>query len=146
MNWRLKSFSELLVDELYDLLSLRSLVFVLEQNCIFHDMDGKDQQSMHLMGYDGDTLVAYTRLVPAGVSYAEMSIGRVVTHPDHRRTGAGKALMQQSIVCIRELWGDHPIRIGAQQYLKAFYESFGFVQQGDVYIEDGIPHMEMVLQ
>jgi ElaA protein len=145
MNWRLKSFSELLVDELYDLLSLRSLVFVLEQSCIFHDMDGKDRQSMHLMGYEGNTLVAYTRLVPAGIAYAEMSIGRVVTHPQYRRTGAGRELMQQSIICIRELWGNHPIRIGAQQYLKAFYESFGFVQEGEVYIEDGIPHMEMVL-
>ena len=124
----------------------RSLVFVVEQNCVFHDMDGKDQQSMHLLGYTDDKLVACSRLVPAGVSYKEMSIGRVVSHPDYRRTGAGKELMQQSIVCIRELWGLHPVRIGAQQYLKAFYESFGFVQEGDMYLEDGIPHIEMLLQ
>ena len=145
MQWRLKSFTELINDELYDLLSLRSLVFVVEQNCVFHDMDGKDQKSMHLLGYEENKLVAYTRLVPPGVSYTEMAIGRVVTHPDSRRTGAGRELMQQSIICIRELWGNHPIRIGAQLYLKKFYESFGFVQQGEMYLEDGIPHIEMVL-
>ncbi|XZF13086.1 GNAT family N-acetyltransferase [Chitinophagaceae bacterium MMS25-I14] len=145
MNWILRSFNQLTNDELYALLLLRSKVFVVEQNCIFLDMDNKDQKSYHLLGYDNDILVAYTRLVPAGVSYEEMSIGRVVTDPGFRAKGMGKELMQQSIEAIYRLYGKQPVRIGAQLYLKYFYESFGFVQASDTYIEDGIPHIEMLL-
>ena len=97
MNWVYKSFEELNGTEMYELLKLRSLVFVVEQDCVFLDIDDKDQESFHLLGYEDDALVAYSRIVPAGVSYTEISIGRVVTHPSYRRKGLGKELMETSI-------------------------------------------------
>jgi ElaA protein len=145
MNWQTKSFEELNVNELYEILTLRSEVFVVEQNCVFLDMDHKDQKCLHLMGWDQDTLVAYCRIVPPAVSYPEPSIGRVITSPRHRRTGAGKLLMAKAIDIARGQYGLRPIRIGAQLYLKSFYGSLGFVPQGDVYLEDGIEHIEMLL-
>lgn len=145
INWICKSFNELTTQELYVLLQLRSEVFVVEQNCAFQDMDNKDQKSMHLMGWQNDLLAAYTRLVPAGVSYEEMSIGRVVTSPKMRKSGAGRQLMQKSIESCYQLFGQGPIRIGAQLYLQRFYESFGFQQSSEVYLEDGIEHIEMLL-
>jgi ElaA protein len=144
INWNCKTFDELTVHELYAILRLRTEVFVVEQNCVFQDMDNKDQSSYHVCGWQHDELVAYTRLVPAGVSYQEASIGRVITAPSARRTGAGKELMQYSIQKLHETWGKQPIRLGAQVYLKKFYESFGFAQTSDIYIEDGIPHIEML--
>jgi ElaA protein len=119
---------------------------VVEQNCVFQDADDKDQDSYHLLGYHQHKLVAYTRLVPPGVAYQEASIGRVVTSPSVRRTGAGRVLMQESIRNIYQLFGINPIKIGAQLYLKTFYESFGFVQIGEPYLEDGIPHIYMLKQ
>jgi ElaA protein len=144
MNWKLKTFDELTNHELYALLKLRSLVFVVEQNCVFQDMDDKDQQSLHLLGFEDGILAAYSRLLPAGVSYNEASIGRVVTDPAFRRKGAGKELMLASIDKLEEVFGKQPIRIGAQLYLEAFYTAFGFHTNSDVYIEDGIPHIEML--
>lgn len=144
LNWNCKSFDELNVHELYAILRLRTEVFVVEQNCVFQDMDNKDQMSYHICGWQDGELIAYTRLVPAGVSYAEASIGRVITAPSARRTGAGKELMQYSIKKLYELWGKQSIKLGAQLYLKKFYESFGFEQTSDIYIEDGIPHIEML--
>ena len=144
MNWKLKTFDELTNHELYALLKLRSLVFVVEQNCVFQDMDDKDQQSLHLLGFEDGILAAYSRLLPAGLSYTEASIGRVVTDPAFRRKGAGKELMQASIDKLEEALGKQPIRIGAQLYLEAFYTSFGFHTNSEVYIEDGIPHIEML--
>jgi len=144
INWKCKSFGELSVHELYTILQLRTEVFVVEQNCVFQDMDNKDQSSYHICGWQHDQLIAYTRLVPAGVSYKEASIGRVITAPSARRTGAGKELMQYSIKKLYELWGKQSIKLGAQLYLKKFYESFGFEQTSDIYIEDGIPHIEMM--
>lgn len=144
MTWSYKSFEELDGREMYELLKLRSLVFVVEQNCVFLDIDDKDQKSFHLLGYEGDTMLAYSRIVPAGVSYKEISIGRVVTHPLYRRKGLGKALMETSIAFIENHLGSQAIRIGAQVYLKSFYESFGFNTISEVYIEDGIPHVEML--
>ena len=105
MRWVLKTFDELKPIELYELLKLRSEVFVVEQNCIFLDMDDKDQKSFHLLGFENDNLVAYTRLVPPGIAYDEPSIGRVVTAPEVRRKGAGKLLMQKSIEQIQNLFG-----------------------------------------
>ena len=125
-------------------MQLRNEVFVVEQNCVFQDADDKDQESYHLMGFDKSKLVAYTRIVPPGVIYPEASIGRVVTSPSVRGSGAGKILMQQSIQSVYDLFSKFPIKIGAQLYLKAFYESFGFVQSSDVYLEDGIEHIYMV--
>jgi ElaA protein len=144
LQWTLKQFSELTPDELYAVLQLRNEVFVVEQTCVFQDADGKDQASYHLLGNSNKALVAYTRIVPAGVIYSEPSIGRVVTSPSVRGTGAGKELMQESIKTLIQLFGVVPIKIGAQLYLKKFYESFGFAQIGEGYIEDGIPHIYML--
>lgn len=145
LRFVLRGFTELSIKELYTLLQLRTKVFVVEQNCVFQDMDDKDQKGLHLLGYDGEELVAYSRLLPAGISYEEMSIGRVLTDTDRRREGFGQALMKQSVDAMYERYGKAPIRIGAQLYLKKFYESFGFVQSSDMYLEDGIPHIEMRL-
>ena len=143
ITWINKKFDELLPEELYAILQLRIEVFVVEQNCIFQDADDKDQPSLHLMGWREKKLVAYTRIVPPGLSYKEPSIGRVVTSPQERGKGTGHKLMQVSINKVHELYGLTDIKIGAQLYLKKFYESLGFVQSGDVYPEDGIDHIEM---
>ena len=145
MNWSLKKFDELTVHELYAIFQLRIEVFAIEQNCVYQDVDNKDQQSYHFMGWENKKLVAYTRLVPPGIGFSEPSIGRVVTSPSVRRTGIGKELMKKSIEKAKELFGNAPIKIGAQLYLKKFYESFGFVQTGDIYLEDNIEHIKMIL-
>ena len=150
-HWICKKFRELNPDELYAILRLRSEVFVVEQNCIFLDMDNKDQSSHHLMGWrqeegkQHNKLLGYARIVPAGFSYVESSIGRIVTSPAARGSGIGKDLLQQSIRTLYSLHGKRVIRIGAQYYLKKFYESFGFEQASDIYLEDGIEHIEMLL-
>jgi ElaA protein len=145
MNWTLKEFSQLTVDELYAILRLRIDVFIVEQNCPFQDADNKDQQAYHLMGYADGSLVAYARLLRAGISYQEASIGRVVSASIVRHSGIGKKLMVESIDTIYRLYGHQPIRIGAQLYLKNFYESFGFQQSSEMYLDDGIEHIEMLL-
>jgi ElaA protein len=145
VHWICKKFEELTTQELYAILRLRSEVFVVEQQCVFLDMDNKDQPSMHLMGWVGGQLLAYTRLVPPGITFPEMSIGRVVTSPQGRKSGLGRELMQQSIKQCHILFGEGPIRIGAQLYLLKFYSSLGFHSSGDVYLEDGIEHVEMIL-
>ncbi len=144
IEWRLKKFDDLTANELYQILQLRNEVFVVEQNCVFQDADDKDQPSYHLMGWLNHKLVAYTRLVPPGESYQEPSIGRVVTSPTVRRTGMGRILMQESIEQLYGLFGKQLIKIGAQLYLKSFYQSFGFEQVSEVYLEDGIEHIYML--
>ncbi len=145
IDWQLKAFDGLTTYELYKILQLRSEVFVVEQNCPYQDEDGKDLKSWHLMGWDeANTLVAYTRILKAGDSFAEASIGRVVSSPKVRGTGIGKELMLQSIDKLYQLFGKVPIRIGAQCYLEKFYQSLGFVISGETYLEDNIPHVEMV--
>lgn len=144
IKWICKKFHELTVDELYELLRLRSEVFVVEQNCVFLDMDNKDQKCDHLLGWIGEDLAASVRIVPAGVSYTEPSIGRVVTSPKYRRTGLGKLLMEEAIQVTIQLHGNQPIRIGAQLYLRNFYSSLGFDAVGEIYMEDGIEHIEML--
>jgi ElaA protein len=146
LQWSCKRFEELSVQELYAALRLRSEVFVVEQTCPFLDMDNKDQGCFHLMGTMDGELFAYTRLVPPGHIYPVASIGRVVTSPAVRGTGAGKELMQQSIQTAYRLFGDGDIKIGAQYYLKKFYESFGFEQVSDIYLEDDIEHIYMLLK
>jgi ElaA protein len=143
MEWLLKKFDELTLDELYAILQLRSEVFVVEQNCVYHDVDGKDQYAWHLMGTENGTLIAYTRIFSSGVNYADPSIGRVVTSPSKRRSGLGRELMQRSIESCEKLFGKTSITLGAQVYLKNFYESLGFIVSGAEYIEDGIPHVTM---
>jgi ElaA protein len=147
MNWICKKFDDLTPHELYAILQLRNIVFAVEQNCVYPDMDDKDQHSFHLMCWQEKKLIAYTRLVPRGIAYSEIpSIGRVVTAPSVRGSGIGRQLMQRSIDKIYELSGNTPIKIGAQLYLKKFYESLGFIQSGEIYLEDGIEHIEMILQ
>jgi ElaA protein len=143
LQWIEKKFEDLTPYQLYAILQLRNGVFVVEQNCVFQDADDKDQDSHHLMGFLNNKLAAYSRLVPPGVIYPEMSIGRVITAATVRGTGAGKELMKQSIDYCYRLFGKGPVRIGAQLYLKRFYESFGFQQISDVYLEDGIEHIYM---
>ena len=143
-KWVTKSFESLTPAELYEILRLRSEVFVVEQNCVFLDMDNKDQFSLHLMGYDAAKLVASARLIAPGKVYSEMSIGRVVSSPAYRKKGAGRELMQVAIKECYQHFGEYPIKIGAQLYLKKFYESLGFVQSSAVYDEDGIDHIEMI--
>lgn len=138
-----KKFDALTPRELYAILQLRSEVFVVEQNCVYQDMDNKDQFCFHVMCWQDNKLVAYTRLVPPGVAYPEPSIGRVITSKEVRRTGLGKTLIEKSIAEILKIYGQTPIKIGAQLYLKKFYESFDFEESGDVYDEDGIPHIPM---
>ncbi|MCD6017004.1 MAG: family N-acetyltransferase [Bacteroidetes bacterium] len=142
-----KSFKELSNTELYQLLQLRSEVFVVEQNCVYLDMDNKDEKCYHVLGYENGKLVACTRLVPPGISYeSEPSIGRVVTHPSVRQSGYGKLLMEYSIAQIKKLFGSNVIVIGAQSYLDRFYQNLGFVPEGEEYLEDNIPHRTMRLR
>jgi ElaA protein len=144
MNWILKKFEDLTPHELYAIIQLRNEVFVVEQNCAYQDADNKDQESWHLMGWQGDLLAAYTRILPPGITYDQPSIGRVVTSPAIRKTGIGKQLMKKSIESVEKLFGKTPIQIGAQLYLKEFYESLGFQQSSEIYLEDGIEHIEMI--
>ncbi|MFT3749789.1 MAG: GNAT family N-acetyltransferase [Agriterribacter sp.] len=144
LRWTLKKFEELTSIELYKILQLRSAVFVVEQNCAFQDMDDKDQASWHLCAWSNDALVAYTRLLPPGISYTEASVGRVVNAKVVRGKSIGKELMQRSVDAIYTLFGKSAIKIGAQLYLKKFYESFGFKQVSDIYLEDDIEHIKML--
>ena len=145
--YKIKTYQALSKDELYALLQLRAEVFVVEQDCPYLDADGLDLKGYHLMGYQGEKLVAYTRLLPKGVSYEKYpSIGRVITSMSVRREGLGKDLMQHSIDnCIR-LFGNHAIKLSAQTYLLRFYQSFGFEPVGEEYMDDGIPHIAMIKQ
>jgi ElaA protein len=145
LHWAFLRFSELGVDNLYDLLALRSEVFVIEQACVFQDMDGADRASFHLLGRDGaGALQAYLRVVDAGVKYAEPSIGRVITAAASRGTGLGQRLMAEGLARSAAVWPGRAIRIGAQSRLENFYAGLGFVRAGADYIEDGIPHTEML--
>lgn len=139
-------FDQLTLHQLYDLLALRIDVFIVEQNCPFHDADRKDFVAQHCLGFDEDgDLVAYTRLFDVNQSFdGYVSIGRVATSQKVRGQGIGQQLMTYSIAQCELLYGHQPIKIGAQQYLLKFYESFGFRSTGEDYLEDGIPHTIMV--
>jgi len=140
----IKSFDELTNHEMYNMLRLRCDVFVVEQNCPYLDLDNKDQKGFHLLYYVDNKLAGVTRLLPKGVSYDEVSIGRVVIAKSHRGLGLGVKLMEASIEGCEEKFGKGPIRISAQYHLSKFYQSLGFVEQGEVYDEDGIPHIGML--
>lgn len=148
IHWQCKPFGKLLPGELYELLQLRQEVFVVEQNCAFIDADGLDQECWHLIGFDTKgAMVAYARLVPKGLIYPDAtSIGRILTSPKVRGSGAGKQLMEVSMKKLDDLFGICPVRIGAQTYLVGFYEGFGFLTTGENYLEDGIPHSQMLLK
>ncbi len=145
--WTIKAFEALSLDELYKILQLRQEVFILEQACVYNDLDNKDQKSFHLMGWHDDVLAAYTRLLPWGVSYPDAtSIGRVLVAGDFRGKGLGEELMRRSIEAVYQLFGHHAIKIGAQEHLHVFYNRLGFVQTSDRYMDAGIPHIEMRLE
>ena len=142
--WHYKKFEELTSLELYKILQLRVEVFVVEQNCLYNECDGKDLKCDHLWCELGGKILAYCRIVPPGVSYVEPSIGRVVSHPEYRDRKLGYELMRHSIQIIENHFETEKIRISAQSYLKHFYEKFGFQQVSEEYLEDNLPHMEML--
>jgi ElaA protein len=145
ISWRIKSFDTLTPSELYDFIKLRQEIFVVEQHCAYLDADGKDPHCWHLMGYSNETLACYARIVHPGISYKEVSIGRVAASQNFRRTGLGNQLLKESLRQIKKIYGDVPIRIGAQAYLQKFYESFGFeITEPAGYFEDGILHYIML--
>ena len=147
MCWfKCKSFSELSLEELYELLALRQEVFVVEQDCPYLDADGKDQQALHLMGYDkNQKLIAYARINPKGIVYEDfISIGRIVTSPSVRGKGIGKKLILACLDTVHKVYNRQPAKISAQCYLIRFYESFGFETIGKEYLEDNIPHIAMI--
>ncbi|SHF83414.1 ElaA protein [Flavobacterium fluvii] len=143
IQWKIKPFEDLSVNELYDILKLRSEIFVVEQNCVYLDIDGKDKLALHLFGEFDGKIVAYSRLFKPGISYENSSIGRVVVDANYRDRKWGQDLMREAIAGIKNHFGESKITIGAQLYLKKFYESHGFVQSSEMYLEDDIPHIEM---
>jgi ElaA protein len=144
--FEIKRFNELSTQELYQILQGRSEVFVVEQNCVYQDIDGKDQKAIHVLGYIGEDLAAYCRLFDAGDYFEESSIGRVIVSPKHRDKKLGHELMKVAIAAIAKEYNQTKITISAQQYLQKFYESHGFVQTSEMYLEDDIPHIEMKKQ
>lgn len=139
----IKSFQELISAELYAILQLRSEVFVLEQNCVYQDLDGKDEKALHIIGTKKDKIVAYTRIFKPFDYVESASIGRVVVRKDQRKYGFGKLIMEASIKAIHRHFNETTIHISAQLYLAQFYTSLGFEQIGESYLEDGIPHIAM---
>ncbi|MEI4302474.1 GNAT family N-acetyltransferase [Streptococcus suis] len=144
MQWEIKAFDQLSLQELYGILTLRVDVFVVEQACPYPEVDGKDPNCLHLLGTDEGELVAYLRILPAGLSYDEVSIGRVVIKPSHRGKGLGRPMMEQAIHFITNEWKERQIKIGAQAHLEKFYSSLGFEAVSEVYLEDDIPHLDML--
>lgn len=145
IDWNLYDFDTLTSTQLYSILKLRSRIFVVEQNCVYLDMDDKDPHCFHFCAWHGEQLVAYTRLVPMGISYTEFpSIGRVVAAPEYRGLKLGRKLMEKSIELCIEKFGAVPIKIGAQYYLNSFYSSLSFKQSSTIYLEDNIEHIEMI--
>lgn len=142
--WKWKHFSDLSTKELYECMVLRQAVFVIEQSCLYLDADGKDSNAYHLMGYQENEMVAYARILNPGVSYSEVSIGRVVTSTTIRKTGVGIELMEKALDHIKTTFGEVDVRLSAQSYLLDFYQKFGFRSTGKEYLEDDIPHTEML--
>mgnify|MGYP000223691494 FL=1 len=143
MEFQIKRFNELSTQELYELLQLRAEVFVVEQNCVYQDVDGKDQKALHVLGYYEDALAAYTRIFNKGDYFEETSIGRVVTSPKYRSMKFGHDLMQVSIDAVKESFNETAITISAQEHLEKFYNAHGFIKSSDSYLEDDIPHIQM---
>ena len=146
MQWILKKFHDLTVDEFHDILQLRTNIFVVEQNCPYPELDDRDKIAFHFFGINKENkIIAYTRIFKPGDYYEEAAFGRVAVHQDYRNQKIGFQLVEQTIIEIHKLFGNINIKIGAQTYLNNFYQSFGFHQVGDDYIEDGIPHIHMLI-
>ena len=144
IQFEIKPFHDLSTSELYTILQLRSEVFVVEQNCVYQDLDGKDEKAIHVLGYYDGVLAAYSRLFKPNEYFENSSIGRVIVKPSHRDKKLGHDLMRVSIETVKELFHETNITISAQLYLQKFYESHGFVTVGESYLEDDIPHIEML--
>lgn len=145
MQWETLSFLALDTDQLYAILKVRQEVFVIEQKCFYLDTDDVDQVSYHVIGRDQQgTIIAYARLIPAGVSYAEISMGRVLVVEKERGKGIGRQLTQRCLEEATRIWGPQPLRLSAQAYLVKFYKDFGFESVGEEYLDAGIPHIEML--
>lgn len=143
IQWKIKRFEALSVFELYNLMQLRSEVFVVEQNCVYQDVDGKDEKALHLIGEDEAVTVAYCRVFKPKDYFDEASIGRVIVKDNYRDQKLGHSLMKEAIEVINAEYNETKITISAQLYLKKFYESHGFIQTSETYLEDDIPHIEM---
>ena len=143
MEILIKTFEELSINELYGILQLRAEVFVVEQHCVYQDLDGKDQKALHIMGIKDNNVVAYTRIFKPGDYFKEASIGRVVVKASERKYGYGYQIMMASIKAVREHLNETIIKLSAQTYLKRFYNSLGFIEVGEEYLEDDIPHIAM---
>ncbi|MGB1453463.1 MAG: GNAT family N-acetyltransferase [Crocinitomicaceae bacterium] len=142
---QVKSFQELSLEEFHDIIALRIQIFIIEQNCPYQEVDGKDKLAHHLFfKNEMDEIIAVTRILPQGISYAEVAIGRVVVHEDYRGTGLGNQLMADSMNFVRDKYGDVPVRLSAQKHLENYYGNHGFKSTGKEYLEDGIPHVEML--
>lgn len=145
-HWTIQLFSELTADELYAIIRLRNEVFVVEQNCVFQDADDHDQVSHHICGWMEGKLAAYARILPPGEMYLHPSIGRVATANYSRKQQIGRKLMKNAISFTHATYVGMDITVGAQLYLRSFYESLGFEKSGDIYLEDGIEHIKMNLK
>src|SRR5690606_5554854 len=141
---QVKNFDELSKEELYEILALRSEIFVLEQDCVYQDIDYKDQKALHILGKKGNRLVAYSRVINANDYFKEASIGRVLVDKSHRKYSYGHKILEMSITTIYNSFQRQPILLSAQQYLKKFYNAHGFIECGEGYMEDGIPHIKML--
>lgn len=139
-----KTFKQLSINELYELLQLRAEVFVVEQDCVYQDIDGKDNKALHIFGIKNDKIVCYTRCFNMGDYFEEASIGRVVVSEKERKFNYGNEIMKASIEAIKTNYKTETIKLSAQTYLKKFYESHEFNQVGEGYLEDGIPHISMI--
>ena len=146
IHWECLPFSRLTTSWLYRILKLRQDVFIVEQNCVYADLDDLDQPAWHMLASRDESLLAYLRCFPPGLVYEESALGRIAVNPEARGLKLGREIVQRGIDFNRERWPGAGIRIGAQQYLVQFYESYGFVTDSDVYDEDGIPHVKMVLE
>jgi ElaA protein len=146
MEFTFKHFTELTVDELYDILKLRSEIFVVEQDCVYNDLDGHDKNATHQFLKKNGEIVAYSRLLQPGSRFADYSIGRVVVKESERGTGLGIRMMEEAKQYILNVWKGERIKISAQKYLQKFYEDLGFFVVTDEYLEDGIPHFGMLLE
>lgn len=144
LETKVKRFNALSVQELYDILQLRSAIFVVEQDCVYQDLDGKDSKALHVIGTKDGTIVAYTRIFKPGDYFELASIGRVAVHMKERKYGYGKVIMKASIKAIIDNFNTTQIKLSAQTYLLKFYNELGFKEIGDTYLEDGIPHIQMV--
>lgn len=144
MEIRAKSFDQLSIEELYEILQLRSEVFVVEQNCVYQDIDGKDDRALHIIGIQDEKLVGYARCFPAGIYFEQAAIGRIIIREDYRNRKLGHVILDAAIGAVKKYYNATNIRLSAQLHLMSFYEDHGFIPVGADYLEDGIPHISMI--